>query len=221
MVANNLPVKTGEGAVRAIRRPCRRSSTTPPPASAASRTSISRCSRTAPVWTPCTCPTRAAARRSSDVVAGHVPMTITSVQATKGLVETGKVKGAGSDQPDAFAGHAGRADHAGGRRAARRRRTALLVRDLRPEGHAAGGQGQARPGGRQGDEDRPARAPRQARHHAGRHPGRGAAQQAAKRDQELDAGSSTPRASRRNTQGEVPHIPAPAAYRRQSPLVVE
>jgi tripartite-type tricarboxylate transporter receptor subunit TctC len=34
------------------------------------------------------CPTRAAARRS----AGHVPMTITSVQASKGLVESGKVK---------------------------------------------------------------------------------------------------------------------------------
>jgi tripartite-type tricarboxylate transporter receptor subunit TctC len=27
-----------------------------------------------------------------DVIAGHVPMTITSVQAVKGLVETGKVK---------------------------------------------------------------------------------------------------------------------------------
>ena len=27
-----------------------------------------------------------------DVIAGHVPMTITSVQATKGLVESGKVK---------------------------------------------------------------------------------------------------------------------------------
>ena len=27
-----------------------------------------------------------------DVIAGHVPMTITSVQATKGLVESGKVR---------------------------------------------------------------------------------------------------------------------------------
>ncbi len=51
-----------------------------------------------------------------DVLAGHVPMTITSVQATKGLVDGGKIKALGGDQPDALAGDAERADHGGGRR---------------------------------------------------------------------------------------------------------
>ena len=42
-------------------------------------------------WRPSTYPTR---RRPAiaDIVAGHVPMTITSVQGTKSLVEAGKIK---------------------------------------------------------------------------------------------------------------------------------
>ncbi len=110
-----------------------------------------------------------------DVLAGHVPMTITSVQATKGLVESGKVKALAVTEPEPLAGHAERADHAGSRRAARRRGAALLVRGVRAEGHAERGQGQARAGRCKSDE-RPgdARAARQARHHAGRHSGRDA-----------------------------------------------
>ena len=122
-----------------------------------------------------------------DVIAGHVPMTITSVQAVKGLVESGKIKALAVTSPGALARDAGRADHAGGRRAGGRRRVALLVRDLRAEGLAGCGQGQALPGGHE-SHDRPegCRAPRQARHHAGRHLRPGDACKARKRDQELD-----------------------------------
>ena len=57
----------------------------------------------------------------ADIVAGHVPMTITSVQGTKSLVESGKLKALGGHQPGAVAGHAARPDHAGGGREERRR----------------------------------------------------------------------------------------------------
>ncbi len=60
-------------------------------------------------------------------------------------------QGAGGDQLDAVSGHAERADHDGGRREARRRGAALLVRHLRPEGHAGRRQGQARKGRRDRD----------------------------------------------------------------------
>ena len=78
-----------------------------------------------------------------DVIAGHVPMTITSVQAVKGLVESGKLKALAVTSPARSPAHAGRADHAGGRRAGGRRRVALLVRDLRAEGLTGCGQDQA------------------------------------------------------------------------------
>jgi tripartite-type tricarboxylate transporter receptor subunit TctC len=38
-------------------------------------------------------PYKGGGQAMGDVLAGHVPMTITSVQASKGLIETGKVKG--------------------------------------------------------------------------------------------------------------------------------
>ena len=60
-------------------------------------------------------------------------MTISSVQATKGVVESGQVRALAVTGTDALAGHAERADHAGGGRAAAGRRAAVLVRDLRTE----------------------------------------------------------------------------------------
>ena len=122
-----------------------------------------------------------------DVIAGHVPMTITSVQATKGLVDERQDQGAGGDQPGAVAGHAERADHGGGRREGRRCGAALLVRHLRPEGlpdavKAKLAQAVAKV---MADPAR-ARAPGEARHHAGFHFRPRAAHQARRRDQELD-----------------------------------
>ncbi len=122
-----------------------------------------------------------------DVIAGHVPMTITSVQAVKGLVESGKVKALAVTSPARSPAmpDVPTMQEAGVR--AGRRRTALLVRDLRAEGPARAGQGQALPGGHQShDRSEGRRAPRQARHHAGRHLRPGHARQARKRDQELD-----------------------------------
>ena len=70
-----------------------------------------------------------------DVIAGHVPMTITSVQAAKGLVESGKVKALAVTSSGPLAGDAGRADHAGGRRAAGRCRAAASgLRIFGPKG---------------------------------------------------------------------------------------
>ena len=54
-----------------------------------------------------------------DVIAGHVPMTISSVQATKGLVESGKVKALAVTSPARSPAMPERPHHAGGRRAAR------------------------------------------------------------------------------------------------------
>jgi len=51
----------------------------------------------------------------ADVVAGHVPMMITSVQATKSLVESGQIKALAGDEHRAVAGDAGRSHHGGGR----------------------------------------------------------------------------------------------------------
>ena len=68
-----------------------------------------------------------------DVLAGHVPMTISSVQATKGLVDDGKIKALAVTSTDAVSCHAERSDHDGGRREGRRCGAALLVRHLRPE----------------------------------------------------------------------------------------
>ena len=124
----------------------------------------------------------------ADIVAGHVPMTITSVQGTKSLVEAGKLKALAVTSLDALARHAARSDHAGSRREEHgRRRAALLVRHLRPEGPAGPGEGQARrrvleSAGR----PEAARAARQSRHHAGILGRPRAARAARKRDQELE-----------------------------------
>ena len=71
-----------------------------------------------------------------DVIAGHVPMTITSVQAVKGLVESGKVKALAVTSPARSPAmpDVPTMQEAGVR--AGRRRIALLVRDLRAEGPA-------------------------------------------------------------------------------------
>ena len=103
-----------------------------------------------------------------DVVAGHVPMTISSVQATKSLVSVRHREGPRGDQPDALAGDAERSHHAGGRREEPRRRAAVLVRHFRPEGLAGARQGQDRAGGVVDNGGcQAARALGQARHHAG------------------------------------------------------
>ena len=134
-----------------------------------------------------------------DVIAGHVPMTITSVQAVKGLVESGKVKALAVTSPARSPAmpDVPTMQEAGVR--AGRRRVALLVRDLRAEGHARCGQGQALPGGRE-SHGRPegARAARQARHHAGRHLRPGACTPSSSARSRTGPASSTPRASRRN-----------------------
>ena len=144
-----------------------------------------------------------------DVIAGHVPMTITSVQATKGLVESGKVQGARGHQPGPLARHAGRADHAGGRRAARP--TSSCGSGLRSSGRRAC-RSRSRPSSPQAvakvmTDPGGARAARQARHHAGRHLRPGACTPSSKARSRTGPASSTPRASRRNSrrQGEVPH----------------
>ena len=122
-----------------------------------------------------------------DVLAGHVPMTITSVQAVKGLVESGKVKALAVTSPSRSPAMPNVPTMQEAGVPAGRRRASLLVRDLRPEGPARAGQGQALPGGQQGDErSGRARAARQARHHAGCDFRAGHARQARKRDQELD-----------------------------------
>ena len=105
-----------------------------------------------------------------DVIAGHVPMTITSVQAIKGLVESGKVKALAVTSP-------ARSPAMPDVPTMKEAGVAPADVELRfwfaifgPKGLPDAGQGQAFAGGRQGD-DRPegARAARQARHHAGRH----------------------------------------------------
>jgi tripartite-type tricarboxylate transporter receptor subunit TctC len=162
-----------------------------------------------------------------DVIAGHVPMTITSVQGTKGLVESGKVKALAVTQHGPLAGDAQRPHHAGGRGARGRRGAALLVCGVRAEGLARAGEGQAVASHRESDgKRRGARAPRQARHHAGRDRWPGDERQARTRDQELDAVHR-----RQGHQGRVVHRRRSAAsagthrgacpYRRTVPAVVE
>ena len=80
----------------------------------------------------------------ADIVAGHVPMTITSVQGPhpgRGR----QAQGARGHELDALAGHAARSDHAGSRHEEDRGRGAAgLVRHLRYQGPGGRGEGQAR-----------------------------------------------------------------------------
>ena len=134
-----------------------------------------------------------------DVVAGHVPMTM--------------IVGAGRQEPGRGRQGQGMAVTSparspalpnvptlqGSRRQARRRGAALLVRHLRPEGHAGRRQGQAREGGidRHGRPAR-ARAPGQARHHARLRARRRRCGPSSKARSRTGRNSSTRRASSRN-----------------------
>jgi tripartite-type tricarboxylate transporter receptor subunit TctC len=118
----------------------------------------------------------------ADVLAGHVPMTITSVQATKSLVE-GPDQGASGDERATLAGNAKRSHHERGRR----ERVALLVRPVRTEEHPRGRQGQARKSDRDGHVGRAfAGTAGDRRYQAGLRASPCVANQARKRDQELD-----------------------------------
>ena len=149
-----------------------------------------------------------------DVLAGHVPMTITSVQAAKGLVESGKVKALAVTSPTRSPAmpDVPTMQEAGVPQADVELRFWFAI--FGPKGMPDAGQGQALPGGHQGDErSEGRRAPRQARHHAGRHRRAGACTPSSKARSRTGPASSTPRASRRNKarrKGEVPH-PWPAA----------
>ena len=137
-----------------------------------------------------------------DVIAGHVPMAMASVQVAKSLVESGRIKALARDQPRPVPGLARRADPEGGGHEDRRSRAGLLVWRLRSQGDAERRQGQAGTG--RGDRDvRPARAraPGQARHHARLRARPGAADQARKRNQELDEVHRQPRDQAGMTRG--------------------
>ncbi len=173
-----------------------------------------------------------------DVIAGHVPMTITSVQAVKGLVESGKVKALAVTSPERSPALPDVPTMKEAGRAAGRCRVALLVRDFRAEGAARSGQGQALPGGRKSAwQRRRARAAGQTRHHIGRHRRPGHAPQARWRNQELDpvhrrqghqggiAGSAS-RAEpvfriRTSSTGKSAACDVATPYRRQSQPVIE
>jgi tripartite-type tricarboxylate transporter receptor subunit TctC len=120
-----------------------------------------------------------------DVIAGHVPMAMASVQVAKSLVEDRRIKALGVTGP--VPGPARRADPHGGGHEACGSRARILVWCLRPQGDAERRQGQAGTG-RGNRRVRPARAraPGQARHHARLRACTGAADQARKRNQELD-----------------------------------
>jgi len=84
----------------------------------------------------------------SDVVAGHVPMTISSVQATKGVVESGQVRALAVTGTTRSPAMPKRADHAGGRRAADGTWSCgFWFAIFGPKGLPGGGQRQARAGG--------------------------------------------------------------------------
>ena len=80
----------------------------------------------------------------ADVVAGHVPMTITSVQAIEEPGRGRPHQGLGGDRRDALSCDARRSDHAGGGREGRGRGAAFLVRSVWPQGPAGRRQGEAR-----------------------------------------------------------------------------
>ena len=182
------PGQDGDGAGRLFRRRCRRSSTSPRPASAACRTSTSRCSRTRPAWRRVHVPYKGGGQAIGDVIAGHVPMTITSVQATKGLVESGKVRALAVTSPARSPAmpDVPTMQEAGVPPADVELRFWFAI--FGPKGLPEPVKTRLSQAIREGDErSGGARAARQARHHAGRRSRPGDARQARKRDQELDA----------------------------------
>ena len=169
-------------------------------------------------------PYKGGGQAMSDVLAGHVPMTITSVQASKGLVETGKVRALAVTSPA--------------------RSPAMPDVPTMQEAGVPPADVELRfwfalfgpKGMPQAVKDKLAQAVAKVMNDPPMRerlaklditpdviPAAGAARQAAKRDQELDA------VHRRQGHqggvilhnGDVPQITAAAAYRRQSPPVVE
>ena len=92
-------------------------------------------------------PYKGGGQAMNDVIAGHVAINMASIQVAKGLVEAGKIKGLAVTSTARSPVLPERSDPERGRHEDRGRGFALLVRYLRPEGHAGCRQGQVGPGG--------------------------------------------------------------------------